>query len=264
MPMLQNASRTTTGSGQSTIYPPMPGKPANGGGGPIIPPPGGVIRYVFRTVPPMLLGLGLGFAIEMCAPDNYKISALTGGFVGHERYEQMMTELDAVKATAAANADAAVHAQQQVAEFTAKTQRLTQACEALYTQNSAQTQSINEMNQRYFALRQELIAKSQEFKNSIAQLADAARLLGPMLGYPQLGQIGKQFGDTMRQEALDDMDRAMRQGLDEAMNNTKRFHPGMGNMNQIDRDIIANCTDRAQIVPEVKAPPQMPRYKRPA
>jgi hypothetical protein len=240
----------------------MPTTPVAGAPGRVLvlPRPGGVLSWALRHATSAVVVVGLGVAWETFAPSDYKISTLTGGFLGHEKAVATATELEVIRATAEANAQGAVRAQQQIAAFQAQNERLTRACEALYAQNSAMTQSINAMNERYFAARQDVIAQSQKLKSDWAQFADAVQLLGPILGFPKIGDLARQLAADFRHQAMDDMDSSMQDGLNTAMSNTRNYHPGNGNMSQLNADIVASCGAHPDMAPAYTSPRPPARY----
>lgn len=217
---------------------------------------------VLRSIPLTLFGAAVVAGIELFAPVGWKISDAAGAYLGNEKLVATEASYNALKAVAAAEADAKLHAQQTAEQFRAQNERLTHACQALYQQVGMNNQLIANMQQQYIAKRQELL--------SATMAADIARInmdkISPTYGiFLDIlnGSNGAPAPRLTPEQVLDRYDRAMQEGMTKAMANIKRWQPGIGNMATIDAMVPADCITKPEVQPAV--PPLTPpeRYQRP-
>lgn len=214
--------------------------------------------WIARGAPVVAILIVLGFALEQLAPEDYKPSTITGGFIGHEEAMGLLTKLKATQATAAAQQQAIAQKEQEVEYFRARTERITEAYKTLYQRTNIMAQAIAGAQQQYLAARQQLIQESQGAKTGMAQLADIAAVFGVVTGDRKLASSAQEAGQALRYSALKELDDAMRQGMAQASANINDWQKGLPDIAHVELD-----DDRTTpLTPTVRtpAPPAPGRY----
>ncbi len=220
-----------------------------------------VTRWVGGVITPLIIGLGIAAAAEMWAPADWKPSSIIGSVSGNEKMTSTAIEITALKSAAAAQADGAIHAQQVVQEFRAKTERLTQACQALYKRVDVLNSIVANTQQDYVKGRQELLVNSLSGRLALANMTDVSPLYGQLFGAMTGG--GKPENPKItRQKILDEYDRAMQEGLEKAISNLRQWTPGLGKFAvSIDTMVPSDCIPPPSAEPAVVPPPIPSRYE---
>ena len=192
--------------------------------------------------------------LEHFAPQDYKPSTVSGGFFGHEEAIALRTKLDAAQATLAAQNQENARMQQEIENYRARMERVTEAYRTLYQRTTLMAQSMAAVQQQYLVMRQELAAKSQEANVGLANFSDAIAALGMLAGDEKLTRSAREAGQTFRHQTLKGMDDAMQSGVANANANFGGWQNGLPDLAE-----IINGDRAAPMRPEPrKAAPPMP------
>jgi hypothetical protein len=220
------------------------------------------------TVPkPGLLELGLrggvffviavyivGVTVERYAPEDLKPSTILGAIEGNKEAVALRTKLAETQATIAAQNEENARMQQEIENYRARMERVTEAYRTIYQRTNIMAQAMANVQQQYLVMRQQLAAQSQEGKVGIANLADWVAALGMVAGDPKLAQGALETGSAFRNQAMREVDQTMKQGVAEV--SADAWRDGLP-----DPAEIMVLEDRAApMAPEPrKAPPKKPK-----
>lgn len=233
-----------------------------------------LIGWTLRNLSVFVIGAGAIIAAEMLFSEDNKPSTLVGTTIGKTERATLLAQIDAAEARAAAQANGAVRAQQLVAEYQAKNERITRGCQTLFQQYEILNRAAIESQKEYITRRAELLMKTMEGLIGVTSMND--RLSGlakisPLLG-AYIGLLGVDADETqnkataagVRDGIMKQFDQEVANSITISMENLKRWQPGIGVMAKFDNlGIPSDCVGRPEIAPPTTVA-SSPRPSQPA
>jgi len=134
------------------------------------PPPKQPRQFGWRDF--VVLIVALVFLDEQFASEDHKISTLLGGFEGHKEAVALRTKLAETQATIAAQKDEEVRMQQEVENYRAHMERVTEAYKMTYQKAILIAQAAAQMQQQSAQLQQQFAKEGVAGKNASAMVLD--------------------------------------------------------------------------------------------
>lgn len=220
-----------------------------------------VLRWFIASGMPLVFAFGIG--LEHFAPEDYKPSTVFGGFWGHAEAVKIATQLQAAQANLAAQNEENARLQKQVADFQARTQRVSDAYKNLYDRTTIMAQAMAAQQQQFMNLRSEMIKQSQAGNLGVAQMGQIMAGFGMLTNNPELVQNGIATSHAFTQEAFNEADRQYKQGVEKSADITQTWQRGIPSVDQVDE--IIRSGGGAPVPPQPHdAPPPVPAAYQPA
>jgi hypothetical protein len=181
----------------------------------------------------MASALALVVGAELLLPDAMKPSTLLGGMTGHSEAVLLATKLKATQATVAAQMTEQARMQNQINDYQMKLNLLQGYYQVSYQRLGSLAQAASNVEQQFMEQRNQLAAQSQAGNVGLANFGSVIAALGMVTGNQKLAQAGQIASDGFRQEALNNVDDAMKQGMAKAGDNITAWNQGLPDMQQL-------------------------------
>jgi len=207
-----------------------------------------------------ILGLVAAIVYEYTAFEDYKLSTLAGAYAGHKEAVGLRTKLEATQAMLAAETDEKSRLQQEIEDYRARMERVTEAYKMSYARINNMAQVIGEIYKQNLAMRQQFVQKANEGIVASAQMADITSLLFGAFGNKEIASSAHKTANELREEAIHNVDTETKRGVADADISLDKFLSGLPNPADIIREDRLTPLRPAQR----STPPPMPSQYRQA
>jgi hypothetical protein len=217
--------------------------------------------WLFNAAPLLLAG---GLALEHWGPSDYKPSVVMGGFLGNAEATKMKTELTTMQATLAAQNEENARLQKQLADFQARTQRVTSAYDTLYQRATLMAQAMSQAQEKFLELQAGVAKESQDGNIKAAQFAQMFTGLGILLGDKQMAAGGLAASHAFTNEATSNINHQLQQSVQSSVAMTSTWQQGLPDATTVN-SIVSGMEDNPTPPAEHAPPPSPPdMYQSPA